>query len=167
MFLRMCFRLICLSSFLTAHMVVGGVCHFQYQVIFGLQLHGLKWEYAGISTSKGRIPKIITYNCRLHLLDMFYLACKELSLPSGQRLVTAEFYTASCCLYMFALQVKAAIANSQRALWSVWHFSLYPVFFCASSWALWSALVPGKHSCWINQKWKSGWSCSAQQIWNK
>lgn len=26
--------------------------------------------------------------------------------------------------------------------------------------ALWSGLVPGKRSCWTNQKWKCGWRCS-------
>lgn len=128
MFLRMCFGLICLSSFLTVHTVVGGVYHFQSdltKVIFGLQLHGLQWQYVGISKSKGRISKIITYNFKLHLSDMFFLACKELSLPGEAETIYCRILY--CLLLPVYVCSSSKSSNSKRSKSTMECLALFPL----------------------------------------
>lgn len=84
--------------------------------------------------NKARILKIVTYYYRFHLSGVFPgLQGAEFNRWNRDYLLL-KFYTASCCQYIFVLQVEwAATAKSWRALWSVWLFSLYLVFSGASS----------------------------------
>lgn len=106
----------------------------RYQMVLCLQFDRIQCGCAGII--KTRILKIVTYYYRFHLSEMFFSGLQEVEFNRWSRdYLLLKFYTASCCQYVFVLQVEsAATAKTCRALWSVWHFSLYLVFSGASSW---------------------------------
>lgn len=115
--------------------VCGGLSlNRRYQMILCLQLHWLRCECAGII--KARILKIITCLLQVPFVRDVFPGLQEVEFNRWSRDYSLlRFYPASCCQYIFVLQVQsAAIAKTWRALWSVWHFSLYLVFCGASTW---------------------------------
>lgn len=68
------------------------------------------WECA--VTTKCKTYRTITSNCRLHLLVMFFLACKEVKLTGW--VGTTYCRILYCLQYVFALQVNAAITTFEE-----------------------------------------------------
>lgn len=118
------------------HLPTVGVCgglslNRRYQMILCLQLHWLRCGCAGII--KARILKIITCLLQVPFVRDVFPGLQEVEFNRWSRDYSLlRFYPASCCQYIFVLQVESA--KTWRALWSVWHFSLYLVFCGASSW---------------------------------